>query len=242
MSDNAGLRVAIIGASGGIGRACVKHFAADRASIVYAFSRSLKNFDYSNVREFYLDLLEEDSVERAAYHCTLEGTLDIVIVASGILHHDDVMPEKSLKELSIINMEKIFAINTFGPALVAKHFLPILTRKKRVIFAALSARVGSITDNHLGGWYSYRASKAALNMLIKTASIEYSRQNRLGIVVGLHPGTVASELSAPFQKNVPPEKLFSADYSVTNMMAVLEGLDPGDTGKVFAWDGKDILS
>ena len=242
MHSNPELRVAVIGASGSIGSECVKYFAASQSSVVYALSRSVKNFGYSNVKSYSIDLLEESSVELAAQQCGADGKLDVVIVASGMLHQDGVSPEKSLKDISIKNMERVFSINTFGPALVAKYFLPILSRKKRVFFAALSARVGSISDNRLGGWYSYRASKAALNMLIKTASIEYARQNRLGVVVGLHPGTVASELSAPFQKNVPAEKLFSADFSVAKMMSVLENLNAEDSGKVFAWDGKGIPS
>ena len=152
------------------------------------------------------------------------------------------MPEKSLRELSAANLERNFLANTIGPALVAKHFLPKIQRNKRALFVALSARVGSIADNRLGGWYAYRASKAALNMLIKTTSIEIARSHKQAIVVGLHPGTVDTNLSKPFQKHVPSDKLFSANYSAKKLVSVLERLSAEDSGKVFAWDGSEVPS
>ena len=150
------------------------------------------------------------------------------------------MPEKSLHELSTANFERSFFANTIGPALVAKHFLPKFERNKRAVFAALSARVGSIADNRLGGWHAYRAAKAALNMLVKNISLEISRCHKQAIIVGLYPGTVATDLSKPFQKRVPSDKLFSADYSAGQLISVLEGLSSEDSGKVFAWDGSEV--
>ena len=121
-----------------------------------------------------------------------------------------------------------------------KHFLPLMPRDRRAVFAALSARVGSIGDNRLGGWHSYRASKAALNMILKNLSIELARTHPQAVVAGLHPGTVDTALSVPFQKGVAADKLFTADYSASRLLAVLDGLTPADSGGVFAWDGARI--
>ena len=139
-------------------------------------------------------------------------------------------------------METAFRRNATGPALVAKHFLPLLARDRKAAFAALSARVGSIEDNRLGGWYAYRASKAALNMLIRTLSIELARSHRHALCVGLHPGTVDTALSKPFQSGVPPEKLFPPAQSARHLLAVLDRLTAEDSGSVYAWDGRRIPS
>jgi len=137
-------------------------------------------------------------------------------------------------------MERSYRINAIGPALVAKHFLPLLTRERKAMFAALSARVGSIEDNQLGGWHAYRASKAALNMLLKTLSIELARQNPTAICVGLHPGTVDTRLSEPFQRGVPEGKLFSPQKSARHLLNVFDTLSPEQSGQIFAWDGQRI--
>jgi NAD(P)-dependent dehydrogenase (short-subunit alcohol dehydrogenase family) len=142
----------------------------------------------------------------------------------------------------VANFEKSFLVNTIGPAMVAKHLLPKLSKDKRAVFAVLSARVGSISDNRLGGWYAYRAAKAALNMLIKSISIEVARRQKQAIIVGLHPGTVNTRLSEPFQSRVPSGSLFTSDHAVQQLAAVLDGLEPEDTGKVFAWDGQQVPS
>ena len=232
--------IAIIGASGGIGSAFVRLFAENSSNTVYAFSRSKINNELENVHCSHIDFADEESLKQAADQSAKEGLLDIVIVATGILHDTHLMPEKSLRKLSTANFERNFLANTIGPTLVAKHFVPKLQRNKRALFAALSARVGSIADNRLGGWYAYRASKAALNMLIKTTSIEVTRSNKHAIIVGLHPGTVDTNLSGPFQKRVPSDKLFSADYSAQQLVSVLEGLSTEDSGKIFAWDGSEV--
>jgi len=148
-----------------------------------------------------------------------------------------MMPEKALKELSSEKMQAVYMANTVGPMLVAKHFLPKFSRDKRSVFAAISARVGSISDNRLGGWHSYRASKAALNMLLKNASIEMKRTHPESIIVGLHPGTVDSELSKPFQRHVQAGKLFAPEHSVSQMLSVLDGLSAQNSGNHYAYDG-----
>lgn len=237
----ANLNVAIVGASGGVGSALVELFSADSSNRVHAFSRSEIKLASENVELGNIDYADESSIEAAAEKASQYAPLDIVIVATGILHDDSMMPERSLKNLDAANFEKNFLINTIGPALVAKHFLPKIHKEKHAVFAALSARVGSISDNRLGGWYAYRASKAALNMIIKTTSIEVSRTHKHAVVVGLHPGTVATELSRPFQKNVPEEKLFTAEYSARKLSDVINSVTVKDSGKIFAWDGSEIF-
>jgi len=176
---------------------------------------------------------------------TQDDSIDCVIVATGLLHDETrdpaIKPEKALRQLSVAQCEAVFQANTIVPAMIAKHFIPTLNRQNRSVFAALSARVGSISDNQLGGWYSYRASKAALNMLIKTAAIETSRSNKQAIIIGLHPGTVDSQLSKPFQKHVPSEKLFSPQKAVTHLADVIEQRTAKDSGLCFAWDGQAVL-
>lgn len=251
--------IAIIGASGGIGSAFVRLLSQNKNNTVYAFARStpptinnsrlehstLTNspLNYSEKSTInHIDYSNEASIRVAAECAAQSGPLDLVIVATGFLHDNTMMPEKSLRELSQISFQKNFLINTIGPALVAKHFLPKLHKDQRSVFAVLSARVGSISDNRLGGWYAYRASKAAVNMFIKTASIEATRKQKNAIIVGLHPGTVASPLSQPFQKNVAPEKLFTPEYSAKKLMNVIQNLEINDSGNIFAWDGKAITS
>lgn len=235
------LNIAIIGASGGIGSAFVHALAQEKSNVIYAFSRSKAKFDYDNVNWSPIDICQESSVKDASHIVSSSANkLDLVVVTSGVLHDQDLSPEKSLRDLDLTKLEKYFRINTIGPMLVAKYFLPLLHANKRSIFAALSARVGSISDNRLGGWYGYRASKAALNMMLKNASIEITRNKKQAIVVGLHPGTVDSDLSRPFQKNVPAKQLFTAEYCAEKLLDVINTLTTDDSGKTFAWDGKAI--
>lgn len=233
-------KVVIIGATGAIGGAFITHYARSAdVSDVFAFSRSKLEIDDVKVKTASLDITSETSIKAAAD--TIENqSIDIVIVATGLLHADRLQPEKRLADLSGDNLMQVFQTNTIAPALLIKHFIPKLKRKSKSIFAILSARVGSIEDNRLGGWYGYRASKAAVNMLIKTTAIELSRARKQMIIVGLHPGTVDSSLSKPFQRNVPEGKLFSPEQSAGYLKAVLENLEITDSGHVFAWDGEKI--
>ena len=234
--------VAIIGASGALGKALVENLSKDDdTKNIFAFSRKKILFSTEKVQTHSIDFEEEDSIFRASNCISKLMPLDLIIVATGILHDVNLYPEKSLKDLSTEKFQKLFLINTIGPALVAKHFFPLLRREKRAISATLSARVGSVSDNQLGGWYAYRASKAALNMVIKNAAIEIGRLNEKAIIVGLHPGTVDSNLSKPFQGNVPDGKLFTPEYSVKKQLEVLTTLTSEQSGKCFAWDGKEIL-
>ena len=239
------MSVAVIGASGGIGGAFVDALA-DCAHVdrLFALSRSASGPDRGKAAWQPLDLEDEASIaEAAAAIKQTVGTLHLVIVAAGMLHQgDEVQPEKTWRSLDGPAMERVFRINTIGPALVAKHFLPLLARDRKAVFAALSARIGSISDNQLGGWHAYRASKAALNMLIKTLSIELARRSPDALCVGLHPGTVDTALSKPFQSAVPAKRLFTAPDSAAYLLRVLDRLGPEDSGHVFAWDGTRIPS
>ena len=188
-----------------------------------------------------IDLTNEKSIEAAARVATAESPLDLVIVASGILHRArEIRPEKSVGEIDPESLASVLAINAIGPALVAKHFLPKLSKGHKTVFAALSARVGSIGDNRLGGWASYRMSKAALNMFLRTAAIEQARRLPQSIVVALHPGTVDTSLSQPFTRSVEPQKLFSAAYSAGEMLRVIDSLDVDDSGGFYAYDNSSI--
>lgn len=234
--------IAIIGSSGAIGNGFLENLLAQNdVAKIYSFSRQNLNHQDDRIINATIDLEDESSIANAAKIIEENGDkLDGVIVASGVLHDSELSAEKSLRELALTKMHKIFAVNCFGPALVLKYFLPLLTRDHRSIFAVLSARVASISDNKLGGWHSYRASKTALNMLIKNAAIEHSRKSKESIIVALHPGTVDSKLSKPFQAGINHE-IFSPQNATKKMLNVLEALSGKDSGKFFDYEGIEIL-
>lgn len=249
MSNNTVYKnIAIIGSSGAIGQALLTHLAATFPdACIHAFSRKPANNSVDkeqgqpcSLQLYCMDYHDEASISEAAQLAAQDKPLDLVLVTTGLLHDELVSPEKSLRDLSAEKFQHVFTANTITPALVAKHFLPKLALKQHAVFAALSARVGSISDNHLSGWYSYRASKAALNMVIKNAAIGTARRNKQAIVVGLHPGTVDSALSQPFQSRVPEGKLFTPKYCAERLHHVINTLAPHDSGKCFAWDGQEI--
>lgn len=233
------IRALVVGASGAIGGALVDVLAADPAvSNVLAWSRSPRSFSSAKVEQRPVDVLDEESIRAA-----LLGTqqIDLAIVATGLLHDPwGMTPEKSWRALDKDTLLASFAVNTIGPALVAKHVLPLLPRRGKSVFAALSARVGSISDNRLGGWYGYRASKAALNQMIRTLAIELARQRTEAICIGLHPGTVDSGLSRPFQSSVDGSKLFEPSFAAERLLAVIDKLDATATGQLIAWNGQTI--
>ena len=220
----------VIGASGGGGAAMVERLErSGRFAVVHALSRSGSG----------IDLEDEASIAAAAARVGEGPPPGLVFVATGVLHAP-FEPERSYRALISDHMLRDYRINTVGPALVAKHFLPLAPRDRRFVFAAVSARVGSIGDNRLGGWHSYRASKAALNMVLRNLAVEMGRTHPQAVIAGLHPGTVDTALSAPFQKGVAPDKLFTPAVSAERLLAVIEGLSPSDSGGVFAWDGARI--
>lgn len=220
-------RAVVVGASGGIGSALAGQLE-NQGTQVHRLSRG------------DLDLTDEVSIQTAASVLGEDGPLDLILVATGYLHTGGEGPEKDWRYLSADELAHNFAINATGPALVAKHFLPLLPDGERGGFAALSARVGSISDNRLGGWYSYRASKAALNMIIRTLSVELARKKPDAFCVALHPGTVETNLSQPFRRNVPDGKLFTPAYSAEKLLGVLSSLGPGQSGRCFDWAGAEI--
>ena len=232
--------IVIIGASGTIGTALVKIYKENFENNVFAFSRGYKNKHVSNLIMDHINILDEVSIENIVTKYFKEKTIDILIIATGLLHNDLFFPEKSIREISFEKFQTLFSINAIAPALIFKHFSKTISREKKTILAAFSARVGSISDNKIGGWHSYRASKSALNMIIKNFSIELGRKYKKSIIVGLHPGTVDSKLSKPFQKNVPTEKLFTGEYSALKITKVLEDLSMNDSGKCFDFNALEV--
>lgn len=221
----------VIGAAGGIGSALVSRLSAQRRfSGVLGLGRGSSP---------PLDLTDEASIVAAARHvAALRADLRLMIDASGILHGDGLSPEKTWRELDAAQMGRAFAVNAIGPALLMKHFLPLLPRQGRSVFATLSARVGSIGDNRLGGWYSYRASKAALNQIVRTSAIELARTHRHAVCVALHPGTVETPLSRPFAKTgLQP---LNPATAARDLLAGLARLGPAESGGFFDRHGAPL--
>ena len=220
----------VIGASGGIGAALVEALEEEGIRVT-GLARSFAD-------DRHIDVEAEDSIAAAAGRI---GTPpDLVIVASGVLQSGENAPEKTYRDLDPVVIARALAVNAIGPAIIAKHFLPLMPRTGRTVFAALSARVGSIADNRLGGWYGYRASKAALNQLIRTLAIEERRRNDRSIVVALHPGTVDTALSRPFQGQGRTGELFTPTRAALQLLDVIDALKAPDSGRFFDWEGKLI--
>jgi NAD(P)-dependent dehydrogenase (short-subunit alcohol dehydrogenase family) len=211
----------VIGSGGGIGAALLAALAARGEAVGLG-------------RADGLDVTDEASV--AACLGRVTGPVDLVIVATGALAPPGSGPEKTLRSLDAGQMAAQFAVNATGPMLVLKHVLPLLPRDGRAVFAALSARVGSIGDNRAGGWYSYRASKAALNQLIRTAGIEVARTRPHAVLAAVHPGTVATRFTAGY----PGHDKVAPEAAAANILAVLDGLSPADTGGFFDWSGARV--
>ena len=203
-TDPSQSRAIVIGSSGGIGAALERELTI-KGFAVTGLSRS--SAAHVPGEGSLIDVTREPTIEAAAFRLRDKAPFSIILVTTGLLHDADVMPEKALRELDEASLMRLFAVNAVGPALVAKHFIPLFPKHGRCVFAALSARVGSISDNRLGGWFGYRASKAALNMLVKSIAIELVRTRPEAICVALHPGTVDTGLSKPFQKAVAPDRL-----------------------------------
>ena len=225
---------ALIIGLGGIGSA-LKAELAIRAPALRLISAGRQRGDLR------LDLEDEASVEAFGNQARQRlGSLRLVLVCSGWLHGDGLMPEKRLRQVSRQGLLRSLAVNGYGPLLLARELESLLPRQVPSHFASLSARVGSIGDNQLGGWYAYRAAKAAQNQMLKTLAIEWSRRLPLACVTLLHPGTTATALSEPFQAGVPPERLFSPQRAAKQLLDVLETQGPAQSGSFLAWDGQTI--
>ncbi|MCU0524380.1 MAG: SDR family NAD(P)-dependent oxidoreductase [Elainella sp. Prado103] len=261
------LQAFIVGGNRGIGLEFVRQLLANpQVSHVYASHRQVPSPDLLQLTVAHpdrltllsLDITDETQIQQAISHIqTQTDRLQLVINCVGILHEtrpearpearpetssrseSSLQPEKSLQQIQSDRLLRYFQVNSIGAVLLAKHLLPLL-KLDRSVYACISAKIGSIGDNQIGGWYGYRASKAALNMFIRTAAIEYSRKAPKAILVLLHPGTTDTQLSRPFQRNVPPEKLFSPQRTVSQLLSILENLQPEDSGSFFSWDGSRL--
>lgn len=232
----------ITGASGGIGHAILETLlASPRPGRIIAVSRRALGINDPRLVSLTLDITTDDGLDALAAH--LNGIpLHLVFNSLGMLHNanDNINPEKKLGDLSFASLERLFHVNAATPVMLLKAIESSLKGRHCAIFASLSARVGSIGDNALGGWYAYRASKAAHNMLLKTAAVELKRLNRQAIVLCLHPGTTDTELSRPFQARVPKGKLFTATFVAERLLAVMGERTPNDSGGFWGWDGEPI--
>lgn len=225
------MKAIVIGASGGIGSALADSLESRGDVVVSRLSRATVP---------PIDLASDASIEAAATALAGQAPFDLILIASGLLHGDGFAPEKSYRQLDGAALERLFRVNAIGPALVARHFVPLLRPAGRAMFAALSARVGSIGDNRLGGWFGYRASKAALNQIVKTLAIELARTRPETIAVALHPGTVDTPLSAPFQRGLAEGQLLTPAASAAHLIDTLDRLGPADSGGCFDWRGERI--
>lgn len=244
------VNVLVTGVSGGIGHALLQQlldnrnvgraFAVSRTATTNVNLGTLQRDHGQRLQCLDADITNEDDLAQLADATRTVDALHLVINAAGVLHGDAFAPEKSIEQASRATFERVFAINAFAPLLLAKVLLPQLCRAQPAVFASLSARVGSISDNRAGGWYAYRASKAAQNQLMKTFSIEWKRRNPLGTCLLLHPGTVDTPLSAPFQSKVPAERLFDPQRAASQLLKIIAESAPQDSGRFIAWDGQDI--
>lgn len=237
------MNVALLGATGGIGRSVLDALVANpRVGRIHAFSRTPLGGASPKVRAAYVDVTGEESIVEAAKLCRADGPLHLVFVATGVLHSESLQPEKTWRTMTADALLQSYAVNAVGPALIAKHFLELLARGEKSVFATISARVGSIEDNRVGGWYAYRAAKAALHQIVRTCSIELARRNSSALCVALHPGTVDTALSKPFQGNVAADKLFTPTLAAAHLLKVIDGLTSDSSGRVFSWDAQRIPS
>lgn len=243
--------ILIQGAARGIGLTFVEQLLAVRSNRVFATARRPGEANELNdlVAQYMqrlslvtLDISDETSIRRARDQLGQQTErLDLMVTCAGILHDDNgLWPEKQLADVDPINLARSFAVNASGPLLMIKHFHDLLIHGDHAVIANLSARVGSIGDNRLGGWYAYRAAKAAQNQFTRTAAIELRRRSKSLICVGLHPGTVDTGLSAPFQKRVPRRQLQTPRQAVAHLLEVIDHLTPDDSGQVFDWAGERI--
>ena len=241
----------VTGASSGIGLAVVRQLLDSEAvAQVIAVSRSagahpalqaLQQRHGARLRTIAADLGTDAGI--AALEQQVSGEVDalhLVFNAAGMLHGPGLVPEKSLATLSRDALQDVFALNAFAPILLAQSLSALLRHGQPAVFASLSARVGSIGDNQLGGWYAYRASKAAQNQLLRTLAVEWKRTHAAACVLLLHPGTVDTPLSRPFQAHVPAAKLFTPERAATQLLDIIARSTPGDSGRFLAWDGSEI--
>lgn len=240
--------VLVVGSSQGIGLEFVRQLLTmpDIHHVFAACRRPEQASDLQVLTDDRLTLIKMDTIDEtqvAAGIAQIKSIVDrlhCVINCVGLLHDGDFQPEKGLRQIDSDRMLRYFQVNSISAILLAKHLVPLLKHDQPSVFASISAKVGSIGDNGLGGWYGYRASKAALNMLMKTTAIEYKRSCKNNIIALLHPGTTDTQLSQPFQRNVPPGKLFPPEKTVNYLLNVISQLTPADSGEFFSWNGEQL--
>ena len=233
--------IIIAGSTGAIGREFTRFYSDDsNVEKIVTLSRKKIDSGHKKIQSIEVDYSNEKSFENLEKISELEF-ISTIIIATGMLHRDKIKPEKSIDDINSESLEKVFQINVYGPILLVKKLLPLIKKSQGVKVVFLTARVGSISDNELGGWYSYRSSKSALNMMIKNLSIELQRANKENIVIGIHPGTVKSALSEPFLRHVK-HSIFSPRESVELMTQVINKISQKDSGKCFDFSGNIIVS
>ena len=240
------LHALILGGKGGIGAAVAETLLQAESTVAVTVTSRDRQWCHEStgdqrLQRMLVDLEAPQTIGALAEHLKGQATPpNFIFNCTGLLHDESVQPERALKHLSLPQMKAVFGVNTFGVALLLKELLPLFHRKEPAIFASISARVASISDNRLGGWYSYRASKAAQNMIIRTAAIEAKRTHPQVVCVALHPGTVRTPLSDPFTQRKKPHEVFSPQQAAGYLLNVLGDLSPADSGLHFAWDGEVI--
>lgn len=238
----------VTGASRGIGLACVRALLdtsgiarVDALARNATASEGLRDLQDARVRPVDVDLADATRIVELGHHLQAEGArVQLVVNAAGLLHEDDLHPEKSLVAVDAGALQRVFAINAFAPILLARALQPVIPADAPVVYASLSARVGSIGDNALGGWYAYRASKAAQNQFMRTLSVEWRRTRPRATCLSLHPGTVDTDLSQPFRTGVRAASLFDPDRAARQLLEIIATATPADTGRFIAWDRRDI--
>ena len=241
----------IIGASGGLGSALCKQWQrSTRTDYVIAISRQIIPFDETtgseNIQFIQCDYSEPSIANTCEEIKALMGNLNLdsitrVCICNGILHNEETWPEKRIEDINIKAMQEIFTINSVIPMLWLKALISLVKGKSNCVISVFSARIGSIGDNHSGGWYSYRASKAALNMLLKTASIEYARRAKNVKIIAFHPGTTDTFLSKPFQGSVKPDNLFTTDFVAEHLVNIMNNQTIDGQLSFIDWENKDIV-
>ncbi|PTP99346.1 SDR family oxidoreductase [Vibrio splendidus] len=244
MVEQLRLHILVVGGSGGIGFAVVKHLLSELSRFDFldvhvdaTYHSQQPGLENSRLNWHKVDATNEADIEQLSKQFE---KLDWLINCVGMLHTSELGPEKNLSSIDPEFFLKNISVNTLPSLLLAKHFTPVLRTSDNPKFAVVSAKVGSISDNRLGGWYSYRSSKAALNMFIKTMSIEWQRTIKKGTVLALHPGTTDTALSKPFQTNVPESKLFESSYVAHQLVDIIRTATPDNSGHFYAYDGEQL--
>lgn len=232
----------VIGASSTIAQAAIQQFEGDQDCLgILAVSRSLPNNPVDEKTQWLESDYTEASIQQVCRKLTpYSGKINKVLICNGVLHDESMMPERKLEEIRASQLDTIFHTNTIIPMLWLSQLLPVLQGEQATQVALFSARIGSISDNKTGGWYSYRASKAALNMLIQTSAVEYARRAKNVKLIAFHPGTTDTPLSKPFQRSVPKDKLFTADFVATQLLSIMENIAMDNKAAYLDWNNQPI--